>query len=139
MAAITILSPNGGINPTNLRLPFNRSGVFDDSSLDQFTANGIQTIDTATGATQGAYINNDTGNYQFGDIDNVFHGSTISIQNSGNVAISQEDLTLNMSNISIDPFNLNGNLTTSSVGGSSGLHLKLRINGTKYRIQLLNA
>lgn len=137
MAAIVISSPGGAqTNPTNLILPFNRLGVFEDSSLQQFTANGIQTIDTATGATQGAYINNDTGDYQFGDIDGVFTGANIQIASNGNISISATTKLILNTNASIE---MSGLITSPTAGGSSGEHLELTINGTKYKIQLLNA
>lgn len=137
MAAIVISSPGGAqTNPTNLFLPFNRAGVFVDSSLCQFSTNGIQTVDTVTNATQGLFINNGTGYYQFGDIDGMFTGANIQIASNGNISISATTKLILNTNESIE---MSGLITSPTAGGSSGEHLELTINGTKYKIQLLNA
>lgn len=136
MAAIVISSPGGAqTNPTNLFLPFNRAGVFVDSSLYQFSTNGIYTVDTVTGATQGLYIDNGLGNYQFGDLDSVFTGASIQVPSNGNISITAAEKLILNANASIE---MNGLLTDVSAGGSAGLHLKLTINDTRYKIQLLN-
>ena len=70
MAAITISSPGGAqTNPTDNFVPYNfGSNYFSDSLLYQNTINDLRTVDVNTGNDQGIIINNDTGNYQFGDI-----------------------------------------------------------------------
>ena len=137
MAAITISSPGGTIiNPTDNFVPYNfGSNQFSDSLLYQNTINDLRTVDVNTGNDQGIIINNDTGNYQFGDLDGVFTGANMQVSPDGTINISaQNKLILNADN-SIE---MNGLLTSVGAGGSAGLHLKLTINGTIYKIQLLD-
>ena len=137
MAAITISSPGGAIiNPTDNFVPYNfGSNQFSDSLLDQNTINDLRTVDVNTGNDQGIIINNDTGNYQFGDLDSVFTGANMQVSPDGTVSISAPNkLILNADN-SIE---MNGLLTSVGAGGNAGLHLKLTINGTIYKIQLLD-
>jgi len=134
MAAITISSPGGAqTNPTDTRLPFNNGGVFGDSTLQQFATYVIGSIGPTTSSPQGMYIDNINGIYQFGDIDGIFTSSYLSIL-GGELTINSSKLIINADN-SIE---LNGLLTDVSAGGNSGLHLKLTINGTEYKIQLLD-
>ena len=137
MAAITISSPGGAIiNPTDNFVPYNfGSNQFSDSLLYQNTINDLRTVDVNTGNDQGIIINNDTGNYQFGDLDSVFTGANMQVSPDGTVSISAPNkLILNADN-SIE---MNGLLTSVGAGGNAGLHLKLTINGTIYKIQLLD-
>lgn len=137
MAAITISSPGGSIiNATDNFIPYKfGSNQFSDSLLYQNTINDLRTVDVNTGNDQGIIINNNDGNYTFGDIDGMFTGSYIQILANGNVALNGSKLFLN-ANSSIE---MNGLITSVSAGGSAGLHLELTINGTKYKIQLLDA
>lgn len=135
MAAITISSPGGAqTNPTDTVLPFNNGGIFGDSMLQQFAPYVIGSIGPTSSSPQGIYIDNNNGIYQFGDIDGIFSASYISIQ-GGNFATQSSKLILNVDNA----IEMNGLLTDVSAGGASGLHLKLTINDTKYKIALLNA
>lgn len=137
MAAITISSPGGTIiNGTDNFIPYKfSSNQFQDSLLFQNTINDLRTVDVNTGNVQGMIIDNDTGNYQFGDLDGMFTGASMQISPDGTVNISAPNkLILNADN-SIE---MNGLLTNVSAGGNSGLHLKLTINGTIYKIQLLD-
>jgi hypothetical protein len=137
MAAITISSPGGSIiNPTNNFLPYKfSSNQFQDSILFQNSINDLWGVDVNTGNLQGIRINNDDGNYTFGDIEGMFTGSYIQITPDGNVALNGSKIVLN-TNASIE---MNGLITSASAGGSAGLHLELTINNTKYKIQLLDA
>lgn len=137
MAAITISSPGGSIiNNTDNFLPYKfSSNQFSDSLLYQKTINDLRTVDVNTGNDQGIIINNDVGLYAFGDIDGMFIGSYIQITPDGSVALNGSKIFLN-TNSSIE---MNGAITSTTAGGSSGEHLELTINGTKYKIQLLDA
>jgi hypothetical protein len=137
MASITISSPGGSIiNPTDNFLPYKfSSNQFQDSILFQNSINDLWGVDVNTGNLQGIRINNDDGNYTLGDIDGMFTGSYIEILANANVALNGSKIFLN-ANSSIE---MNGLLTSVSAGGSAGLHLELTINGTKYKIQLLDA
>jgi len=137
MASITISTPGGSIiNNTDNFLPYKfSSNQFSDSLLYQNTINDLRTVDVNTGNDQGIIINNDVGLYSFGDLDGMFAGSYIQITPDGNVALNGLKIFLN-TNTSIE---MNGAITATTAGGNAGLHLELTINGTKYKIQLLNA
>jgi len=135
MAAITISSPGGAqTNPTDTVIPFNNGGVFGDSMLVQETSSKLYTNYSGSTAPEGIEIDNGTGTYQFGDMDGAFAGNLIQIKPDGNMSITSSKLILNVDNL----IEMNGLLTSVSAGGSAGLHLKLTINGTKYKIQLLD-
>jgi hypothetical protein len=135
MAAITISSPGGAqTNPTDTVLPFNNGGVFGDSMLKQETSSLLYTTYSASTAPEGIEIDNGTGSYRFGDIDGNFAGNAIQITPDGNITTNSSILILSADN----EIQLNGLITAVGAGGSAGLHLELTINGTKYKIQLLN-
>jgi hypothetical protein len=134
MAAITISSPGGAqTNPTDTQLPYNNGGVFGDSILVQSSPNVLYSI-LGGGIVEGFYIDNNIGNYFFGDVDGSFAGNAIQINQNGDIISNSSKLILNVDNL----IEMNGLLTSVSAGGSAGLHLKLTINGTKYKIQLLD-
>lgn len=138
MAAITISSPGGAqTNPTDTVLPFNNGGIFGDSMLVQSSPNKLYATYAAgsPGVESGLLIDNGIGTYEFGDTDAQFTASRLSITSDGNFNIYSSKLILNAD----DEIKLNGLITAASAGGSAGLHLELTINGTKYKIQLLNA
>jgi len=137
MAAITISSPGGAqTNPTDTLLPYNNGGVFGDSMLVQSSPTKLYASYTAgvPGAESGLLIDNGIGSYEFGDTDGQFTSARLSISSDGNFNIYSSKLILNADN----QIDINGLLTSVSAGGSAGLHLKLTINGTKYKIQLLD-
>ena len=130
MAAIVISSPSGAqTNPTDTVLPFNNGGIFGDSMLSQASANvlGCQ--------IGGFYIDNNLGNYLFGDFDGVFTSANIQVLGSGVVSINATSKLILNTNESIE---MTGLITSPTAGGNSGEHLKLTINGTIYKIQLLD-
>lgn len=134
MAAIVISSPGGAqTNPTDTKLPFNNGGVFGDSMLVQANNNTLFS-NVFGGDVGGFYIDNNSGTYIFGDVDGTFLQSRILITSEGNMSTNSSKLILNVDNV----IEMNGLLTDVSAGGSAGLHLKLTINGTKYKIQLLD-
>jgi len=135
MASITISSPSGAqTNPTDTKLPFNLGGVFGDSMLVQNTSSYLYATYTGSTAPEGIEIDNGTGTYRLGDFDGGFAGNAIQITPDGSIISNSSKLILNVDN-SIE---MNGLLTSVSAGGNAGLHLKLTINGTKYKIQLLD-
>lgn len=138
MAAITISSPSGGINPTNLRLPFNRGGVFADSLLKQSTPDVI-TINNPDGEENGLFINNATNQYNFGDYYGYQAGNAIILDSIGNTYLYQNNLEIYIIQSDGEIKIFNDNITSATAGGSSGQHLKLTINGTKYKLALLNS
>jgi len=133
MAAIVISSSGGAqTNPTDTRLPFNNGGVFGDSMLVQVNTNELYS--NLSGLVGGFYIDNNTGAYYFGDVDGSFTGNKIEMAPNGYIAAYSSTLILNADNA----IEMNGLLTSVSAGGNAGLHLKLTINGIKYKIQLLD-
>jgi len=138
MAAIVISSPGGAqTNPTDSVLPFNNGGVFGDSMLVQYSPTKMYTTYSAgtPGAENGLIIDNGNGEYQFGDTDAQYTGNRLIINSpDGELAINSSIIILNADN----QISLNGLLTSVSAGDNAGLHLKLTINGTKYKIQLLD-
>jgi hypothetical protein len=114
-------------------LPFNNGGVFGDSMLVQ-SNNHTLFSNTVGGDAAGFYIDNNSGTYIFGDVDGAFLQSRILITSDGDMSTNSSKLILNADN----EINMNGLLTSVGAGGSAGLHLKLTINGTKYKIQLLD-
>jgi len=138
MAAIVISSPGGAqTNPTDAVFPFNNGGVFEDSMLVQNNPKRMYTtfIAGTPGAENGLIIDNGTGEYQFGDTDAQYTGNRLIINSpDGEFSINSPLIILNAE----AEIQLNGALTSVSAGGNAGLHLKLNINGTKYKIQLLN-
>jgi hypothetical protein len=134
MASITISSPGGAqTNPTDTQLPYNSGGVFADSILVQSNPNVLYSI-LSGGLVGGFYIDNTIGNYFFGDVDGSFAGNAIQMNQDGDIISNSSILILNVDN----EIKLNGLITSASAGGSAGLHLKLTINGIKYKIQLLD-
>jgi hypothetical protein len=124
MAAITITVPSSGAgtNPTNLFLPFNRAGTFEDSPLASPTVDELYMFDASQAVIQGLSIDNRviSQNYQFGDIDS---------QNNGTVLV-------------IDPVNgtisFNGSNLVAATAGIPNGYLKITIGGNPYKIALLN-
>lgn len=138
MAAITISSSGGAqTNPTNTRLPYNKNGTFKDSMLYQYTRSILSTtynVDSVAGP-QGLMIDNESSRYFFGDIDGAISGAKLDIDSSdGSFNIYAPYVIVNAES----EIQLNGALTSVTAGGNAALHLKLNINGTKYKIQLLN-
>jgi len=133
MAAITISSPGGAqTNPTDTVIPFNNGGIFGDSMLVQSNPNILYS--DLSGLIGGFYIDNNFGNYFFGDVDGSFAGNKIEMGSDGSITAYSSRLILNADN----QIDINGLITSVSAGGSAGLHLKLTINGIKYKIQLLD-
>jgi hypothetical protein len=124
MAAIVITVPSSGagINPTNLFLPFNRAGTFEDSPLNSPTVDELYMFDASQSIIQGLSIDNRviSQNYQFGDIDS---------QNNGTVLV-------------IDPVNgtiaFNGSNLVAATASIPNGYLKITIGGNPYKIALLN-
>jgi hypothetical protein len=133
MAAIVISSPGGAqTNSTDTRLPYNNGGVFGDSMLVQADTNTLYSAINGSN-NAGFYIDKSTGTFNFGDFDSYFSGNSIYMTPDGNITSYSSKLFLNVD----DEITLNGLITSVSAGGSAGLHLKLTINGVKYKIQLL--
>lgn len=85
------------------------------------------------GYDNGIYIDCTNVDYRFGDF------NYISGAGAGSIVISNAnaDIRLNCQSVSFSD-NLSGNLTQGTSGSTSGLHLKVTINGVNYVIELKN-
>ena len=124
MAAIVITVPSSGIatNPTDLYMPFNRNGIFEDSPLNIQSVYEVYCTNGVGGSIQGLSIDNriPTQQYQFGDIDNVNLGTVMVLDPiAGTIGFGGT------------------NLTAATAGIPNG-YFKITINGNPYKIQLLN-
>ena len=139
MAAI-VISQSAQINPKSPFVPYNNNGVFSDSMLNQNDGNILFTTLNCGNENDstGLLINNDAGQYSFGDYQGLFHNSFIEIDNNASIKNwtngDYQIIFLTDGQIKMD-----GLITSNSAGGSAGLHLELVINGTLYKIALLNA
>lgn len=138
MASITISSPGGGVNPSNIFLPYNNNGVFADSSLVQNSPFQITAI-APDGASNGLNIDNSNGSYYIGDIDGQHLGNYIQLTEDGNADLKAQNLNITIQQPDGEIKIINDAIISNIAGGSSGQHLKLTINATKYKIALLNA
>lgn len=136
MAAVNISS--SGLNPTNNFLPIKSNNEFDDSMLCQQSSNVLTSIDVVTKDTNGVSINNSTGRYQFGDFAANIHGQNLDISSGDSVSFKAKKYFI----LGIDDTNpeirINGSVTAAAAGLPSGQYLSLRINGTIYKLSLLN-
>lgn len=136
MAAVNISS--SGLNPTNNFLPIKSNNEFDDSMLCQQSLNVLTSIDVNTKNNNGININNTTGRYQFGDFDGNIHGQNLDISNGDAVSLkAKKYFVLGIDDTSPE-IRINGSVTASAAGLPSGQYLSLRINGTIYKLLLLN-
>jgi hypothetical protein len=142
MAAIVISSNNGlKTNPTTPFIPYNNNGVFDNSMLKMIEDNILSAYRDSINVDEdnGFFIDNGNGLYQFGDFYQEHHGSYFIINSESG------DLTFN------DHSNFNINFQTTGriyiegaecIKATAGLpanrYLSLSINGTDYKIALLN-
>jgi len=145
MAAIVISSTSGvNFNPTSTFLPFYNGTNFADSLLSQDDSRVIKTISNSNSpgqdAPQGLLINNADGQWTFGDIQGELNGPFFEIIGNGEIKNwigSQSDYYLNFAdsgNIKIN----NTDIVKVSAGVFSNRYLQLIINGTTYKIALLN-
>ena len=161
MAGISYQPPIGGVNPTPKKMPVQLAGAFVDSDLRNQVGDLLESI--IGNVTEGIEISFTNGRYRFGAIDKGA-GTGISIDRnlqtivtesnginqglkidavSGLTIIGDIDQSHNGYNIEIDDgaqeMRLNGTgIITASASGASGLHLKLKINGVPYVIELQN-
>jgi hypothetical protein len=137
MASINISS--SVLNPTNKFLPIKSNNEFDDSMLCQQSTNVLTSINVNTQNTNGISIDNNIGKYRFGDIEGNFNGQILDITELDSLRITAKKYFILQINDSLPEIRINGSVTSGSAGGNSGQHLVLKINGTNYKIQLLNS
>lgn len=89
----------------------------------------IQYVSTVNqGATKGLYLDFDNKVYQFGDFNNVNSGTSFIIDDAST------KMTFNTQFLNF----VGASLSSNTAGGNSGRHLVLTLNGTQYKIALLN-
>jgi hypothetical protein len=119
MAGIKITGSGAKVNPTNKYLPFNSSGIFGDSMLRMSAANRLAGMRGPT--ENGIYIDNNAYLYKIGDF--------AVGQNGYGIIIDDTNRSIELKGIA---------LINPSSSGNSGDHLCITVNGTAYKIQLLN-
>lgn len=154
--AITYTKPSGSVNPTSTFLPVNIGGTFENSSIKQDsryqTATELTTVDNL-GNSYGFKVDYPNQVISMGDFDYISNGSSIIIDDlsaiiniSANLAIGigctdpSSTLSLYAENFQFGAnfIRFNGSLTSGTASGASGQHLKINVNGTNYKIALLN-
>lgn len=76
----------GGTNPTNLFIPYNDAGTFEDSYIKNDTTVGAETLSTIIGGdAKGFELEFWDGFYQFGDFDWVDNGTSLLIDDAASV------------------------------------------------------
>ena len=114
----------GDISSTN-----NGTSLYINDNADAIytaNANGNEGINLVLGGNR----------YQFGDFSGSYNGTSIDIKDTAkaiNLIASGGTILF-----STDLLNFVGTLTSGSAGGNSGQHLQVTINGTAYKIALLN-
>lgn len=116
MAAI-LLNNQSGLNPTSPFLPYNGGGVFLDSPLKFDAASGGRLASWYNNVQKGILIENSGTLTTIGD-------------NTINVKVGSANLGIAMT--------INGFVTSGTSGGASGQHLNVTINGSSYKLALLN-
>lgn len=119
MAGIKITGAGASVNPTNKYLPYNKAGIFSDSMLRMSAANRISGMRGAT--ENGIYIDNNSYLFKIGDFAGGQNGYGVSIDDTNRFIELRGSALINPSS-----------------GGSSGDHLCITVNGTAYKLQLLN-
>ena len=123
MAAIVISSPGGAqTNPGNGYLPYNKIGVFSDSSLYQVSEGNVSGA-LPNGDLNGLGIDNSNGSYYIGDINGIFSGNFLSFTEDGNIDLAGQNfnLTIQQPDGTISIYN---DLITSTTAGILAKYLK---------------
>jgi hypothetical protein len=154
--AIIYTRPSGSVNPTSTFLPVNIGGTFENSSIKQDsryqTATELTTVDNL-GNSYGFKVDYTNQAILMGDFDGINFGTSININDlsaiiniSANLAVGitcpdpTSTITLGAENFNFSAnfIRLNGSLLSGTASGASGQHLKINVNGTNYKISLLN-
>jgi len=137
--AITYTRPASGSvpNPTTTFLPVNIDGSFVDSNWTQDKQVNesayIETVDNNATPFGFKYLIPAETVYM-GDFDAVGNGTLITIKDGpGDI-----DLDGARVNFTTDAVTITGAVLSGTASGASGQHLRLTINGTIYKIALLN-
>lgn len=150
--AITYTKPSGSVNPTSTFLPVNIGGTFENSSIKQDsryqTATELTTVDNS-GSSYGFKVDYTNQVISMGDFNGINFGSAIviddlaaviSIASGQIISMASTDINLVAGNFTLGAnfISFNGSLTSGTASGASGQHLQINVNGTNYKIALLN-
>jgi hypothetical protein len=124
-------------NPTTTFLPVNIGGSFVDSNWTQDgvfnESTSLETVDN--NATPFGFQYRITARTVWmGDFDNAFDGTLITVKDD----LGDIDIDAARVNFTTDTVTITGTVLSGTASGSSGQHLKITINGTVYKIALLN-
>ena len=147
---------SGSVNPNPFYLPVNIGGSLLDSSIyqnnDKDNMTRLYTVDQS-GNAYGLSIQTISQQIALGDFDGLASGTAIFIDDA--VGLMNLNANLGFSLLALDPgswitlstanfvvttglVRFNGSLTSGTAGAASGLFFQININGTSYKIQLLN-
>jgi len=156
MAGILYNNSSSNLNPTNRHIPVRIGSNFLDSSWtqdnDYTNAGTIETVDSV-GNPYGFRMNPGNGDVFIGDFDALTNATFMSLDNTNgiinfnsNLAISficpdpSSIFTVNADSVVIGTnlVRINGSVTAGAAGAASGQFLVININGTSYKLNLLN-
>lgn len=124
-------------NPNTTFLPVNINGSFEDSNWTQDqpvdAAGYLETVDNI-GTPFGFKYLIPAETVYMGDFDNSFNGTLITLKDN----VGDIDLDASRVNFTTDTVTITGTVLSGTASGASGQHLRLTINGTIYKIALLN-
>jgi len=156
MAGILYNNFSSNLNPTDWHIPVRIGSNFVDSSWtqdnDYANAGTIETVDNV-GNPYGFRMNPGNGDVFIGDFDALTNATFMSLDNTNgiinfnsNLAISflcpdpSSVFTINANSVVIGTnlLRINGSVTAGTAGAASGQFLLININGTSYKLNLLN-
>lgn len=116
MASIVYQTANLSPNPSNRYVPVNNAGVFGDSNINNVVNTTLST--EVNGVQDGINLDFNSGRHFVGD--------------------AVLNLTMDTTNYEFNFVGPAGSILSTGAGGNSGLHLIINVNGTPYKIGLLN-
>jgi hypothetical protein len=156
MAGIIYNTGNVSLNPSDRCLPVRIGNQFLDSSIfqngDFQNATEVVTVDNV-GNPYGFKMEMPSGDVFIGDFDALTNATFMAIDNvngiinfNSNIAISflcpdpLSVFTINANSVVIGTnlIRINGSVTAGAAGAPSGQFLQININGTSYKLNLLN-
>lgn len=144
MAQIICTRPGGGINPTENVLPVRHGGIFADSIIHRNDAG-----DQIYSLPNGFFIDTSAANTEkFGDTFGTFDNGFIQFDHNAGTALLQSyaitfdayagDITLDVKDGTKFLQIRGAAITAGAAGAASGQFLILKVNGSTYKINLLN-
>ena len=116
MAGLLYILPSSAVNPSSRYVPVNNAGIFADSNINNVVDTTLNT--EVNGVQDGIYLDFNSGRHYIGD--------------------GVLNLTMDTTNYEFNFVGPAGSILSTGAGGNSGLHLIINVNGTPYKIGLLN-